>query len=520
MKKRILALVALAGLVTLHGCGPGGSEDGSVATSELSMAGSPLSDTAGAAGASGAPIPDRWIVVFRDEVAEPGPRANVLMQGTGGQIHFTYGRALKGFAATIPPARLSRILSDPDVLYVEQDQVVSLSSTVQSPATWGLDRVDQRPLPLNSSYQYTTAATGVTAYVIDTGIRRTHTEFATPSGSRVSAAGFTAFTDGHGTNDCNGHGTHVAGTVGGVTYGVAKGVALVPVRVLDCGGSGSWSGVIAGIDWVAKNANLPAVANMSLGGGASSSIDTAVDNLFRSGVTVVVAAGNSNADACRYSPARAPSAITVGATTRSDARANYSNFGKCLDLFAPGSAITSASIDSDTSTATFNGTSMASPHVAGVAALILAATSTATPADVTATIVGIATQGVVTSAGSGSPNRLAHSLVGSTVAAAAAQTVSVTHIAGSSKIYANRWTADATVTVTNEKGALVDGASVTGSFSGLTGTKSCTTSSGVCKITSNGINKSVPSTTFSVTGVAGTNMTYEANVTSLPISQK
>ena len=267
--------------------------------------------------------------------------------------------------------------------------------------TWGLDRIDQRDLPLNNSYTDGTEGAGVHAYIIDTGIRATHAEFT----GRIGNA-YDAVTAGGTANDCNGHGTHVASTVGGTTYGVADKVTLHAVRVLSCAGSGSNAGVIAGVDWVSRNAIRPAVANMSLGGGISSALDTAVSNAIASGITFVLAAGNDNQNACNYSPARTASAITVGATTNTDARASYSNYGTCLDLFAPGSNITSAWISSDSATNTISGTSMASPHVAGAAALRLAATPTATPQQVRDAIVNSATAGKVVNPGTGSPNRL------------------------------------------------------------------------------------------------------------------
>ena len=354
------------------------------------------------------PIPDNYIVVFKDTVANPAAEAQNLMRGRGGQINFIYSNSIKGFAATLPQAAVEALRRNPNVAYIEQDATVSLNSTVttQSSATWGLDRIDQANLPLSKSYSYGATGSGVTAYIIDTGIRKSHSEF----GSRVTS-GFTAINDGRGTDDCDGHGTHVAGTVGGATWGVAKNVILVPVRVLDCNGSGTNSGVIAGVDWVAgAGFNAPSVANMSLGGGASSSLDTAVRNATAK-LVMVVAAGNSNADACNSSPAREPSAITVGATTSTDARSSFSNFGKCLDIFAPGSSITSAVSTNDTATATWSGTSMASPHVAGVAALVLESAPSSTPSQVASAILNGATLNKVTSAGTGSPNRLLYSLM-------------------------------------------------------------------------------------------------------------
>ena len=320
-------------------------------------------------------VPGDYIVVFKSTVKNPRAELDSLNRGGKMKVKHVYDVALKGFAAKIPDAALKGLLNNPRIDYIEQDQTVSMTATVsQSPTpSWGIDRVDQpRPVsntPYDNTYHYDYNGTGVTAYVIDTGIRSTHNELKTSGISRVKP-GFSAIAGG--TEDCNGHGTHVAGTIGGTTTGVAKGVDLVPVRVLDCNGSGAWSSVIAGINWVAANAaGKKAVANMSLGGGASSALDSAVRNAIASGVTFVVAAGNSGRDAKNYSPARVAEAITVGATAYSDTRASYSNYGSVVDIFAPGTSITSSWYTSDIAVATISGTSMATPHVAGSVALLL-----------------------------------------------------------------------------------------------------------------------------------------------------
>jgi serine protease len=362
------------------------------------------------------PIQGQYIVVLKDQVASlasensRAPRvadmARQMASQHGAQVTRTFSHALRGFVVQANDKALERLLLDDRVAYVEEDGIVSIAAT-QSNATWGLDRIDQRDLPLNSTYVYDTTASNVNTYIIDTGVLGSHTQF---SGRMIG--GYTAISDGNGTNDCNGHGTHVAGTVAGSTHGVAKGARISPIRVLGCNGSGTNSGVIAGMDWVTANHVKPAVANMSLGGGASQATDDAVTRMHNAGVTVVVAAGNDNSNACNYSPARAPVAITVGSTQNNDARSSFSNFGTCLDIFAPGTNITSAWHTGTSATNTISGTSMASPHVAGVAALYLANNPSATPTQVTNALINNSTANKVTSAGTGSPNRLLYSIFG------------------------------------------------------------------------------------------------------------
>jgi len=349
--------------------------------------------------AAAAPPQKTAVIVQLKPGADPDAESR-RASNNGASIRHLYRDVFPGFAGEFPPQALTGLRNNPRVELIEPDAVATASAIDQTPATWGLDRVDQRALPLTGTFSYANAAgTGVTAYIVDTGIAP-HSDFGTRLG-----AGYTAITDATGTGDCNGHGTHVAGTVAGATYGVAKAAQLVPVRVLGCDGSGSWSGVIAGLDWAARNhVSGKAVANMSLGGPANSSVDRAVQSLINDGVTVAVAAGNSNANACNSSPARVSAALTVGATDSTDTRAGFSNYGSCLDLFAPG-----VNIDSTWNTggtATLSGTSMATPHVAGAAAVVLS-TSAAnlTPATVASRMTSTASV-VVSARGAGSPNRL------------------------------------------------------------------------------------------------------------------
>ncbi|MFE0602207.1 S8 family serine peptidase [Streptomyces sp. NPDC058892] len=350
-----------------------------------------------------AAVPGSYLVTLRPALADSdGASGRALAERYGAKVTRTYTAALNGYAVELPEARARRLAADPAVESVVQDQVVRINGTQPSPPSWGLDRIDQEKLPLDQTYRYPdSAGEGVTAYIIDTGVRITHQDF----GGRASY-GYDAVDDDNTAADGHGHGTHVAGTVAGSSYGVAKKAKVVAVRVLDDEGSGTISGVVAGIDWVTRNAVKPAVANMSLGGGANTTLDNAVRNSIASGITYAVAAGNEDEDASGSSPARVSQALTVGATTSGDDRAYFSNYGSILDLFAPGYSITSAWNGSDTDRQTISGTSMAAPHVAGASAVYLAGNPSATPAQVSAALTSAATGGVVGDPGSGSPNRL------------------------------------------------------------------------------------------------------------------
>ncbi|QKW11381.1 MULTISPECIES: S8 family serine peptidase [unclassified Micromonospora] len=470
-----------------------------VATATPAMAAEPVGTIRSAGGATA--VEGSYIVVFKDaEVGRNAVGSSVdrLVRRHGGSTARTWTAAVRGAELRVSAKAAARIAADPAVAYVEQNHTVTISGTQTNPPSWGLDRIDQRNLPLNSSYTYPNTASNVTSYVIDTGIRTTHSDF----GGRATWGTNTVDTN---NTDCNGHGTHVAGTVGGTAYGVAKATRLVAVKVLNCQGSGTNAGVIAGIDWVTANAVKPAVANMSLGGGANTSVDNAVINSINAGITYAVAAGNGNAlgqrqNACNYSPARAAPAITVGATQNNDAAASFSNFGTCVDILAPGVSITSAWHTGDTATNSISGTSMASPHVAGVAALVLSANPSWTPQQVRDYLVANSTPNVITNVGTGTPNQLLYVVNGGTPPPTNDFSVSVSPTAGS--------TAPGGSVTTSVSTATTNGSaqSVSLSASGLP--SGATASFSPATVTSGG------SSTLTVTTSAGTPAgTYPVTVT-------
>ena len=390
--------IVLFALIALAACG-----GPSAPTDDTTLA--PLLGVAG--GGNSAVVPDEYIVALRG--APPG-RNSVNTQSrsmaalAGAEVVEVFGNALNGFAMRADGPALARIRANPAVEYIEPVQVFRAVANQTPTPSWGLDRIDQGALPLNNTFSYPTGGVAVHLYIIDTGILLTHSQFSGRMGS-----GYDAITQGGTGNDCDGHGTHVAGTAGGTTYGIMKTATMHPVRVLDCNGSGTTTSVLAGINWVISNAVAPAVSNMSIGGGPSTSLDNATNNMVAAGIVSAVAAGNSSTNACTSSPASAASALTVGSTTITDVRSSFSNFGTCLDLFAPGSGVFSSYIGGNNATATLSGTSMASPHVAGVAALYRSFNPSHTPAQVMAAIVGQATPNRVTSPGTGSPNLLLYS---------------------------------------------------------------------------------------------------------------
>ena len=389
-------------------------------------------------------VPNRYVVVLdpvamrsSSEISEKS--ATRLSNAYGGAIEKVYSNALQGFSAEMTPQAAEAMSNDPSVLFIEEDSYVSVNVT-QTNAPWGLDRVDQRSVPLNTAYNYVRTGAGVHVYVIDTGIRTTHTEF----GGRATAD-FDSMYDGQNGNDCHGHGTHVAGTIGGLNYGVAKDVRIHGVRVLGCNGIGTVSTTVDGIDWVTANHISPAVANMSMGSAASLLMDFAVQGSIDAGVTYVVAAGNAAIDACQYSPARLPAAITVGATDQNDARASYSNYGSCVDLFAPGTGIMSAWAWNDNATSSASGTSMATPHVTGTVALYLEQNQNATPAQADAALIGDATSGQMSGETNGSPNMMVFT-------APAVPTAGGAYVSGQVKDNAGRALKNVRVTLQNANG--------------------------------------------------------------------
>lgn len=446
--------------------------------------------------------------------------------GTSGhaRAHHLYAHVLQGFAVHVPHSEaadfVQRLREDPAVLRIEHDRVTSIDTepTVTAiPPTapvvvrslesrvWGLDRIDQPKLPLNSEFRSSLDGRGVHVYIVDTGISP-HDEF----GRRLSDTGFNTLLDGRGTTDCNGHGTHVAGTAAGSMSGVATGATLVPVRVMDCTGRGSLSDILQGLDWIAAHGQRPGVVNLSLGSSGSSALDEGVTRLVNAGFTVSVSAGNSNTDACNQSPARAPSALTVASSTPTDARSGFSNFGRCVDLFAPGTNISSAAASDPHGWRILSGTSMASPHVAGAAALLLQERPKLTPAQVASQMLYQGTASRITDA-KGVPNKLLFTGPGKQLYFPTPWDVHVEQLTPLGKTVARlSWQASVTVTVHNEEGKPQKDVRVSGQFSNRSNLMTClTTAAGTCVMRSANLPVSTPDVAFAVTQLSGTAMTYK-----------
>ncbi len=451
-------------------------------------------------------VPGRYIVVFHSSVTDAREEALRMVQNESGKMRHVYSKVLKGFSASFSEQALERIRQNPKVAYVEVDQTMSVNSTYsQLSAPWNLDRVDQKTAPLTGTYNFSKTGAGVYAFVVDSGIRSDHTEFT----GRI-LPGLSLVDDGWGVEDCKGHGTHVSGILGGTTYGVAKEVSIVPVRVLDCAGQGYSSDVIAGLEWIANSNLRPALANLSLGGDPNNSMDRAVANLVSQGVSVIVAAGNSRSDACNFSPSRVPSAITVGATTPREYRDGwYSNYGPCLDLFAPGTEIVSASNQSATGSVAFKGTSMASPHVAGAVALLLEGNPALSPSEISSLLTSNATANVVLDAGAGSPNLLLN--VSFADISETLQSVAVKALSGSSAVSGKGWVATVMVAVMDPvSGAPVANAAVSGKFSDGVLRTCYTNSLGYCSLKSGTLSLRSASTSFTMKNIFGAGLKYDS----------
>jgi serine protease len=462
----------------------------------------------------------QFIVVLRPGVANADGAMEDIVRGAGGQLGRRYRLAISGFTAKLPAQALEGVRRNPNVLLVEPDGRVTTSDTV-SATSWGIDRIDARDLPLDGSYASQNSGTGVRIYIVDTGIRFDHPEFIGRAGS-----GWDFIEGDADASDCQGHGTHVAGITAGSTVGVARGATLVSVRVLDCGGSGSWSTVIAGLEWIMANGVRPAVVNMSLSGLTSEAVNTAVENVVAAGIVVVVAAGNDDRDACGRSPAGAQSVITVAATTRTDARAGFSNWGSCVDLFAPGESIISAAMNGGYQS--MSGTSMASPHVAGVAALTLSARPTATPSEVTAEILNGSSLDRVTDP-QGTANRLLFSLVaGSSTLPplppppppVAAGKLRVTDLDATPVKDKKAWSAGVSIQARDQQGKAASFATVSGTWTeGASGTVTCTTNVyGWCTVTKSGLKNGVAAVRFTINTIALPGGTYDGSLNSDPES--